>query len=73
MRPNKTRARYGTGDFLKLHCRISVTGNISTSNAPIILKVPWNILLSQRTLLRNGCYDCRYVFNLPKWQQKVML
>ena len=35
------RARYGTGDFLNLHCRIGITELIPTSSETLILKIPW--------------------------------
>ena len=35
------RARYGTGGFLNLHCRIGITKLIPTSSETLILKIPW--------------------------------
>lgn len=46
------RARYGTGDFLNLHCRIGITEHIPTSSAMIILKIPWGFSLAQWEYLK---------------------
>lgn len=48
------RARYGTGDYLNLHCRSGITEFIPTSSVTFILKIPWGVNLTPRQFWMNA-------------------